>query len=631
MVTIRHATLTTETVGLIGATEWDEAHEVTGLDAGDVTGLAPIATTGSASDLSAGTVAAARMPALTGDITTSAGAVATTLATVNGNVGAFGSATQVPQLTVNAKGLVTAAANVSIAITGAAVSNTPAGNIAAITVQAAINELDTEKQPLDGTLTALAGASWSSGTQLLSLTAADTITLKTMGAAAGNILDKAAGDTLYQPIDSDLTAIAALTTTAYGRGLLALADAAALQTAAGTVIGTNVQAFDADLSALAGVTSAADKVPYFTGAGTASLTSLTSYGRSLIGGVDAAAVRLTLGLGTMATQDANAVAITGGAAALTAASSLTAATTADSTFQLTYTGASGSGASSRVQFLTASVPSGANHRIGTFNFAGYSTGTTIVAGCSIIGKSIGAWTSTDAGSYLQFNAIPAGSVTTAEVFRITGGVGAAVTGTLSVSAGLVADTTLVTSPAAGDNSTKVATTAYARAAAPNASYRTILDSSGSHIAGKTAATYAMGQGYPLQVSGTGTLDPPNIIHIVSTDFPSVDGLSPKLRIRANVAVNDVAPTGTYVVALHPVTRPGTSGAAGVCIYSVGAAVASSAASTISTPAADTHTGVVGSDFALPADGFYVIGVTTTGTVAVSSHMHFSACLQMRNA
>ncbi len=79
-----------------------------------VTGLAPIATSGSASDLSAGTVPAARMPALTGDATTVAGAVATTLATVNANVGSFGSATQVATFTVNAKGLTTAAANVTI-------------------------------------------------------------------------------------------------------------------------------------------------------------------------------------------------------------------------------------------------------------------------------------------------------------------------------------------------------------------------------------------------------------------------------------------------------------------------------------------------------------------------------------
>jgi hypothetical protein len=47
----------------------------------------------------------------TGDAT---GATALTLATVNSNVGAFGSATQVPTFTVNAKGLTTAAANVTI-------------------------------------------------------------------------------------------------------------------------------------------------------------------------------------------------------------------------------------------------------------------------------------------------------------------------------------------------------------------------------------------------------------------------------------------------------------------------------------------------------------------------------------
>ena len=39
----------------------------------------------------------------------------------------------------------------------------------------------------------------------------------------------------YQPLDSDLTAIAALATTAYGRAVLALADAAALRTHAGIV------------------------------------------------------------------------------------------------------------------------------------------------------------------------------------------------------------------------------------------------------------------------------------------------------------------------------------------------------------------------------------------------------------
>lgn len=48
--------------------------------AGDVSGLAAVATSGSASDLSAGTVPAARMPAHTGDATSTAGSVALTIA-----------------------------------------------------------------------------------------------------------------------------------------------------------------------------------------------------------------------------------------------------------------------------------------------------------------------------------------------------------------------------------------------------------------------------------------------------------------------------------------------------------------------------------------------------------------------
>lgn len=49
----------------------------------------------------------------------------------------------------------------------------------------------------------------------------------------------------HQPLDSDLTAIAALTTTAYGRALLALADAAAARTAIGSPDASNTPLLDA--------------------------------------------------------------------------------------------------------------------------------------------------------------------------------------------------------------------------------------------------------------------------------------------------------------------------------------------------------------------------------------------------
>jgi hypothetical protein len=175
-----------------------------------------------------------------------------------------------------------------------------------------------------------------------------------------------------------------------------------------------------------------------------------------------------------------------------------------------------------------------------------------------------------------------------------------------------------------------AATANSTDATLTAPYRTLLDSSGSHIAARVAGTYGFGHGDPVAITGTGTLYPLNIIQITAADYPSVGALAAKLRVKVTVNCNDVAPGHNFVFGLHPVTRPATSGGAGLCIYTIGAAVAGSTV-TATTPAADSSAAFTGADFALPADGQYVLGVVTNGTTATSAHVHLSAALQLHHA
>ena len=122
------ATLKTD-LGLTGTNSGDQTITLTGMVTGSGTGS--FATSlGSFTKAQLDTAVSDGNVLYVGDVTTNAthtgdatGSTALTLATVNSNVGSFGSATQVPTYTVNAKGLTTAAANVSIAIPASQVTD----------------------------------------------------------------------------------------------------------------------------------------------------------------------------------------------------------------------------------------------------------------------------------------------------------------------------------------------------------------------------------------------------------------------------------------------------------------------------------------------------------------------------
>jgi len=132
------------------------------------------------------------------------------------------------------------------------------------------------------------------------------------GYTAADVLSKLLGvDGAGSGLDADL--LRGTTPTAFGLSLVDDADAPTARTTLGLVIGTNVQAQNTNLSALAGLTGVADKAPYFTGAGALALADFPTFGRSLVAAVSAAAGRTVLELGTMATQASTAYLLATGA------------------------------------------------------------------------------------------------------------------------------------------------------------------------------------------------------------------------------------------------------------------------------------------------------------------------------
>lgn len=160
---------------------------------------------------------------------------------------------------------------------------------------------DAKRQPLDATLTALA-ALMTVADRLIYCTGADTFALTTLSAFIRTLLD-----------DADA---------ATARATLGLGGAAVLGvgTAAGTVAAGNhthatiYQPLDTDLSAIAALASAANKMIYATGAGAWATTDLSVFARTLLDDTSAQSARATLGIPSAILANEGAIGMVGGTA-----------------------------------------------------------------------------------------------------------------------------------------------------------------------------------------------------------------------------------------------------------------------------------------------------------------------------
>lgn len=213
-----------------------------------------------ASNISSGTLSTSRLPAFSGDATSSAGSSALTLATVNGNVGSFGSSTSIPSFTVNGKGLITAASgNVVIA---------PAGTITGTTLNSTV---------VSSSLTSvgtISSGTWNGSTVDIGFGGTGLATIP----SAGQILIGNAGGTAY--------ALALLSgeATMASTGAVTLSNAAVIAkvltgyvSGAGTVAATDtilqaIQKLNGNISAGSGITQLTGDVTAGPGSGSQAAT-----------------------------------------------------------------------------------------------------------------------------------------------------------------------------------------------------------------------------------------------------------------------------------------------------------------------------------------------------------------------
>lgn len=179
-------------------------------------------------------------------------------------------------------------------------------------------------------------------------------------------------------------------------------------------------------------------------------------------------------------------------------------------------------------------------------------------------------------------------------------------------------TTVVNGDIRNDNiSASAAITDAKLASSNNGTFKRVAMAHAPLGSAAVAGTYLLGGAGNL-ASGTAqawatSVRVPTVFQFQATDY-QVAAKTTYLRVRASVATNATAPGITFTFGLYPAS---SAGAADTLSIAAGTVISGST-SAIATPGGSLITSAVGSNFAAPSDGLYLLAVVTSGSIAANS-------------